>query len=258
MYINITYIKNYYTARNCKNHQQSSKQEPNKRTSNTFAIQFSMLLANIGCLLDSKCSEKLEKCKQFCCTLKISDESSELLFDDQQLKNLNQCNTFHLLFTSHLHFHMNWEQYFILESIIALTELKEAEDELDKYKKHMASKMGMKIISDTFSIDDLPPNSIKLSIIVDKPYTKLTAVEYIKLKDFICTTLKIHKYVTYPYIKFFFESLHLEWYIPVQAARYVIKTAASLNISLFHQQSVVFLNVGNEVLFNCTVKQVTS
>lgn len=114
---------------------------------------------------------------------------------------------------------MNWEQYFILESIIALTELKEAEDELDKYKKHMASKMGMKIISDTFSIDDLPPNSIKLSIIVDKPYTKLTAVEYIELKEFICTTLKIQKYVIYPYIKFFFESLHLEWYIPVQAAR---------------------------------------
>ena len=247
-----------YTANNCNNHQQHSKQEPNKRSSNTFAIQFSMLLTNIGCLLDGKCSNKLEKCKQFCCTLKVSDESSELLFDDKQLKEINQCHAFQQLFTSHLHFHLNWEQYFILESIIALTELKEAEDELDKYKKHMASKMGMKIISDTFSINDLPPNSIKLSIIVDKPYTKLTAGEYIELKDFICTTLKIQNYVTYPYIKFFFESLHLEWYIPVEAARYMIKTAASLNISLFHQQSVVSLKVGDAILFDCTVKQVCS
>ena len=245
-----------YTATDCNSHY--SKQEPSKRSSNNFAIQFSMLLANIGCLLDDKCSNKLEKCKQFCCALKVSDKSSELLFDDKQLKEINQCCTYHQLFASHLHFHLNWEEYFILESIIALTELKEAEDELDKYKKHMASKMGMKIISDNFSIDDLPPNSITLSIIVDKPYTKLTAVEYTELKDFICRTLKIQKYVTYPYIKFFFESLHLEWYIPVQAARYVIKTAASLNISLFHQQSVVFLKVGDEVLFDCAVKQVNS
>ena len=245
-----------YTATDYNDRDQHSKQEPTNRSSNTFAIQFSMLLANIGCLLDGKCSDKLKKCKQFCCTLKVSDESSDLLFDDKQLKEINQCHTFHQLFTSHLHFHLNWEQYFILESIIALTELKKAEDELDKYKKYMASKMGMKIISDTFSIDDLPPNSIKLSIIVDKPYTKLTAGEYIELKDFICTTLKIHKYVTYPYIKFFFESLHLEWYIPVQAARYVIKTATSLNIDLFLQQSVVILKVGDEVLFDCTVKQV--
>ena len=245
-----------YTATDYNDHDQHSKQEPNKRSSNTFAIQFSMLLANIGCLLDDKCSNKLEKCKQFCCALKVSDESSELLFDDKQLKEINQCHTFHQLFASHLCFHLNWEQYFILESIIALTELKEAEEELDKYKKYMASKMGMKIISDTFSIDNLPPNSIKLSIIVDKPYTKLTAGEYMELKDFICTTLKIQKYVLYPYIRFFFESLHLKWYIPVQAARYVIKTAASLNISLFLQQSVRILKVGDEVLFDCTVKEV--
>ena len=247
-----------YTATDYNNHQQDSKQEPNKGSSNTFAIQFSMLLANIGCLLDGNCTDKLEKCKHFCCALKVSDKTSELLFDDKQLKEINQCHTFHQLFASHLHFHLNWEQYLILETIIALTELKEAEEELNKYKKHMASKMGMKIISDTFSIDDLPPNSIKLSIIVDKPYTKLTAGEYIELKDFISTTLKIQKYVTYPYIKFFFESLHLEWYVPVQAARYVIKTAASLNISLFHQQSVVILKVGDQVLFDTSVKQVAS
>ena len=72
-----------YAATDYNNHQQHSKQEPNKRSSNTFAIQFSMLLANIGCLLDGKCSDKLEKCKQFCCALKVSDESSELLFDDK-------------------------------------------------------------------------------------------------------------------------------------------------------------------------------
>ena len=245
-----------YIATDYNDHNQHSKQEPNKRSSNTFAIQFSMLLANIGCLLDGKCSDKLEKCKQFCCALTVSDESSELLFDDKQLKEINQCHNFHQLFASHLHFHLNWEQYLILESIIALTELKEAEDELDKYKKYMASKMGMKIISDTFSIDDLPPNSIKLSIIVDKPYTKLTAGEYIELKDYMCRTLKMQNYVTYPYIKILFASLHLEWYIPVQAARYVIKTAASLNISLFLQQSVIILKVGDEILFDCTVKQV--
>ena len=246
-----------YTATDYNNDQQHSKQEPNKRSSNAFAIQFSMLLANIGCLLDGKCSDKLEKCKQFCCTLQVSDESSELLLDDKQLKEINQCLNFRQLFTSHLRFHLNWEQYLILESIIALTELKEAEDELDKYMRHMASKMGMKIISDTFSIDDLPENSIELSIIVDRPYTKLTAGEYIELKSFICDILKIRKYVTYPYIKFLIGSLHLEWYIPVQAARYMIKTAASLNISLCLQQSVVFLKIGDEVIFDRTVKKVS-
>ena len=236
--------------------QQSSKQEPNKTSNKAFTIQFSMLLANVGCLLDNKCNDKLEKCKQFCCTLKVSDESSKLLFDNMQLKEINQCGTFHQLFSSQLHLHLNWEEYFILESIIALTELKEAEDELDKYKKYMASKMGMRIISDTFSLDDLPQNSIKLLIIVDKPYTKLTVKEYVELKEFIFTTLKIERYITFPYIRFFFESLHLEWYIPVQAAGYLIKMATNLNESLFHEHLVVFVKAGNEVLFDCTIKQV--
>ena len=232
------------------------KQELSTKSNKAFAIQFSMLLANVGCLLDNKCSDKLEKCKQFCCALKVSDESSKLLFDDKQLMEINQCGTFHQLFSSQLHLHLNWEEYYILESIIALTELKEAEDELDKYKKYMASKMGMRIISDTFSLDDLPQNSIKLLIIVDKPYTKLTVEEYVELKEFIFATLKIKRYITFPYIRFFFESLHVEWYIPVQATGYLIKMATNLNESLFHKHSVVFIKVGDEVLFDCTIKQV--
>lgn len=184
---------------------------------------------------------------QFCCTLKVSDECSELLFDDKQLKDNNQCDTFHQLFCcSQLNLHLNWNDCLILESIIALTGLKEAEDELEK-----------KIISDTFSVDDLPLNNIKLSIIVDEPYTKLTLEQYNKLKDFIFTTLKVKKYITYPYIRFFFESLHLEWHIPAQAAKHIVKTAIShVNESAFLEHSIVFMKVGNEVFLDCSIKQV--
>ena len=240
-----------FTANGNSSPHQHSKQELIKRPSNTFATQFSILLAEVGSLLDSKCSDKLEKCKQFCCTLKVSDECNELLFDNKQLKNINQCCTFQQLFSSQLCLHLNWEDCFILESIVALSELKEAEDELDKYKKHMASKIGMKIISDTFSMDDLPPNSIRLLVIVNKPYTKLTAKEYIELKDFIFTTLEINSGTYHSRCKDIKKNFTYGY-----AAKHMIKMATSLNEKLSIENSVASITVGNEFLFDCTAPQV--
>ena len=204
--------------------------------------------------LDESCSDKLEACKQFCSTLHISDHSDQLMFDDEQLKTIDDSKNFHqLFFSSQLRHHWNWAEYSILEHIICLTKSKEAEDEFKKFGEFMASKRGMEIISDEISIQNLPSKVVQLSVILSRPYARLTAEQYLEIKNFIFATLDVKKYITYPYIIFLFSSLRVEWYIPVLAAAHIIKMARLCESEL-KSKSVSFVCVGNDVIINEQVR----
>ena len=223
-----------------------------ERANNTFHSQFSVLLINIIRLLDSYCKDKLEVCKEYCCNLKISDDSDQPLFSDKQVYEIEKCKNFHELFL-HLRNCWNWDEFHILERIVDVSELQEAEDELTKYKKFMASKIGMEIISETQ--DDLPINCIKLLVTIDKSYAKLTAAEYIELKEFIFSTLEVKKYIARPFIKFLFSSLHIMWYIPKQAAAHVIKMA-KLKKYVLLEGHVILVKVDEEVIMEHRTEKV--
>lgn len=232
----------------------SEHQKSILNTNKTFSVQFSTLLVNVVNLLDSNCKDKLEMCKQFCWSLRISDSSDILIFSDENLAQIDKCTSFDQLFCSNLRKHWSWEEYSILEHIIDLSGSQEAEHELDKYKKFMASKIAMEIILNTFREDQLPPNCVTLSVIIDKPYTKLTIGEYVQLKEFIFNTLEVKKYIAYPYIKFLFGSLHLQWYIPVQATDHIVMTATR-NHQKFLEEKVVFIEIGEKVVMECQKKK---
>ena len=243
-------------------HQQLEQQEPYhesvhkpKLSTKACTTQFCTLLVKVAQVLDkdNKCSDKLELCKEFCSSLKISDDSDELLFNDKQLKQINQCKTFRNLFTQ-LRQHWSWDEYSILQQIIELAESEQSEKELTKYKEFMAAKMGMEIIFDI--LPELPFDAIKLSITVDKPYSRLTVQEYEELKGFIFDTLQVHRYISYPFIKVLFSSIHIEWYVPVQAAYHMIKMACIKRV-VFVQHSIVFMKLGDEVMVNCAEEQVS-
>ena len=194
--------------------------------------------------------DKLESCKEICCNLTIGN-SDILLFSDEQLDKINKCTSFQQLFTI-LRRHWSWKEYSILKTIIAECESEEAEAELDKFEKIMGSYYGMKLISESYSPNELaefPENYIKLCITVDKPYKSLTLQDFYELRTFIFDHLEVKKYIALPFIKFLFSSLHLEWYIPMQAVSHIIKMI-HLNKRNLIQKSIVHIKIGDKNILN--------
>ena len=199
------------------------------------------------------CNEKLKLCQEFCSNLTI-DDSDVLLFSDEQLDKINRCTTFEQLFAI-LRGHWSWKEYSILKHIITICDSKEAEAELDKFEKLMSSYYGMKLISEECLPNEVIKNYAKLSVIVDKPYNSLTLSDFYKLQNFIFENLDVRKYIALPFIKFLFSSLHLEWYIPMQAVSHVIKMV-EINKRKLIGQSVTLIQVGSKVLLDVQGKRI--
>ena len=194
-----------------------------------------------------KCADKLALCQEICSNLTIGD-SDILLFNDEQLDKVNKCTSFQQLFAI-LRKHWSWKEYSLLKTIITECDSKEAEAELDKFEKLMSSFYGMKLISDTYSPSELPENYVKLCITIDKPYKSLTLQDFYKLRTFIFKHLDVQKYITLPFIKFLFSSLHLEWYIPMQAVSHIIKMIR-LNKKVLIQNSIVLIEIGDKIILD--------
>ena len=211
-----------------------------------LSVHFSTFVMTIRTMLE-KCPEKLELCKEICSNLTISS-SDILLFSDEQLDKINRCTSFQQLFTI-LRRHWSWKEYSILKTIIAICDSGEAEAELDKFEKLMSSYCGMKLISENYSPSELPVNYVKLCITIDKPYKSLTLQDFYELRDFIFEHLDVQKYIALPFIKFLFSSLHLEWYIPMQAVSHIIKMI-HVNRSILIQKSVVLIIIGDKSILD--------
>ena len=201
------------------------------------------------------CSHKLEDCKQYCINLCISDNSIQLLFDDEQLKMINNCKTFKELFSTQLRYHWNWHEYSLLKSIIDLSGSPEADDELARYREFMAANMGMEIASERYCIDELPSNCMKLCLTLDKTYTKFTAEDFKEIKEFIFNILEVKQYIAYPFIMFLFGSLHLEIYVPKSAAKYMIKMV-KMKEKVLKDNLFICIKVGGEVVMNVSKEEV--
>ena len=118
----------------------------------------------------------------------------------------------------------------------------------------MAAKVGMEIIFDTQH--KLSRDAIKLSLCVDKPYSRFTVEEYQELKSFIFKTLQVNSYIKYPYIKVLYGSIHIDWYVPVQAADHMITMASVKKQVLMQNHSIIFLKIGYTTAFDCSESQV--
>ena len=227
------------------------------RTADPLSVQFSTFVATIATLLDAtlldgKCKDKLEMSKQICSNLTIGDNSDELLFSDEQLHNINTCTKFSELFGL-LRKHWSWKDYSILTHIISNTGLEKAKDEVELFENRMASYQGMKLISENISPDDISHDYIRLSIIIDKPYRELSLQNFTELHKFIFSNLDVKRYIALPFIKFFFRSLHLEWYVLKKAAPHMIKMAQQ-NEKVFISNSVVFIQADQFVVLDSKTK----
>ena len=218
-----------------------------------LSAQFSSLVRTVENVLD-KSSKNLETCKRFCLDLTVSDNYNALLFDDEQLKKIKECTSFRELFEL-LRQHWSWREYCILEHIISESGSKEAKDELEKYEKMMSSYFGLQLIADNFSPKELPHEYIKMTIIVEKPYKELTLQNFVELRDFIFNQMDVRPYIAYPFIKFLFSSLHLEWYVLQQAIPHMVEMSYK-NIEGLKEYSVVYIQIGEETILDNTIHKV--
>ena len=228
------------------------RQLPYQCNNTQFSILFSQFLTKAMSLLDKYSNDKLQLCKSFCYTLKISDVSKEPLFNDKDVERIDKCKNFTELFCSPspLCRHYAWFEFQIIEGIIHTSELDEAKDELKKYKQHLKSNIKKPISSDVVQEDKLPPCSKKVLIILDRSHTgQITVEEYQKSSDAVLQSLKINNYALYHYLTFSEGSLHFTWYVPEQAACHM-KKSAILNKSLLIKQSIMFIKVDKEVIFD--------
>ena len=198
------------------------------------------------------CKDKLEACKELCSNLTISGNSDVLLFSDEQLAEINQCTSFQQLFTI-LRKHWNWEEYSILKGIIAESGSKEAKEELHKFEKFMGSYHSMKLISDKHLSNISPEDYAKLYLIIEQPYKDLTPEDFKELRTFIFQHLDIKEYTALPFGKFIFRSLHLEWYVPVQAVSHIVKMIRK-NKKVLIEKSIVLIKVGDKNILDVKSK----
>ena len=181
-----------------------SSEQSTVRTGDSLSVQFSTFVATIEALLDTCCGDKLEQSKELCSNLTIGDHSDLLLWNDEQLKKIKACSTFRELFKI-LRKHWSWKEYSILTHIISISGLEEANNEVKLFEKAMASYLGMKIISENISSDNISHDYIRLSIIIDKPYRELSLHNFTELHDFIFSNLDVRRYIALPFIKFLFN-----------------------------------------------------
>jgi len=210
--------------------------------------EFSHLLMAV-CNILSQSPESgvnLEKCKQFCIYLKASDNPAVPLFSQDKISEIKNCGDFEKLFEI-INQHLTLDKPFILNKIINICQSDEAENEFDKYNRKMAVSKALEIISSNES--NPPPGFEKFCVVIDRPYTKLTVEKYEEIKAFIFDTLDVHHYVANRYIRFLFNSLHLEWHVTMQAIPHMI-TMAHQRQKKFQKNYYIFMQIGKEIIIH--------
>ena len=213
------------------------------------------MVMTVRCILSQSPNWKdnLEKCKEFCIYLKVSDNANIPLFSPDNISKINNSIDFRQLFEI-INDHISWDEYYILIQIISECDSDEAEQELDKYKKKVAISTTLEIIS---SVKRDPPTGFeKFYAFIKKPYKKLTIEEYEKVKSFIFDNLDVHRYVTNGYIEILFDSLHIEWHVTTQATPHMIKVANEQQ-EFFTKNDLIFMQIGGEIVINIHIEQIS-
>ena len=210
---------------------------------------FTSLLLNVRHILSSSPDEQrnLEICKEYCALLRINDSSNEPLLSAEKITKIKECCDFKQLFEI-ISMHMSWDEHSILTQIVNHCNSVEGQQEIDNFEKKMALCQGLQIISST-SMQNLSEEFVKFCVIINKPYKNVTIDEYKSIKAYICSNLNVYAYVTVGFIRMLYHSLHIEWLVTVQAVPHMIKTAFQ-NKDIFVKESIVFMQIGTEVVVN--------
>ena len=222
-------------------------------TTTSLNTDFSNLLEFVSAILDNSTDMEsdLQKCKNYCSSLCISDHSKQPLFSSEDLSMIHECTDFDELLRI-LQWHLSWDEHSILTHLVSQCQSITAREEVENFDKKLATICeGESIISDTPECN-LPPEFKIFCVIINKPYKSLTKSKYDEIKEFVLKQLDVRPYVITSCIKVTFDSLRLEWYVTSQAVPYMVSMAYQ-NKDIFIEEGYVFVQIGEETIFDYQV-----
>lgn len=190
----------------------------------------------------------LETCKDYCSLLRISDSSTELLFNAEKIAEIDKCTNFKQLFEI-ISLHMNWDEHSILTQIVNECKSVEGYQKIKEFEKKLECFQGLQIIFGTSSTKSFSKDFAKFCVIINKPYKNITIKDYKAIKASIFNNLNTHGYVTVSFIRILYHSLHIEWLVTIQAVPHMIKRAHQ-NKEFFIKDNFVFIQIGVEIVID--------
>ena len=211
--------------------------------------EFASVVSRIEQILKTDEVNNLNAIKSVCIFLPISTNSNALMFSEQQLKEIQACDSLRDTFIK-LRFHLRWDDHLLLNTILDRLDSKACEELLGKYQSRINCQMRLEEIFNEFKKQhrEVPKGFSEMVAIVNKKYSRITIEEYNKLKNFIAEHCGVECYVLSPFLNMSQSSLLLKWSIPSTAIAHMVEMATK-NKSVFIEQSFTFLQIADTVIF---------
>lgn len=188
-----------------------------------------------------------------CSYLTIQDDSSVLLFTEDQLKEIEACNSIRIMFIKILRGCWRWDDFSLLKILIQSLETSDrCEEMLTQYEQKLSSQMKLQEIYNYCMSEkqEIPKGYDKMVAIVNnKVFYRITKKEYDELKQFVGQYCGVKSFVIPPFCKAAVSSLLLEFIIPKTAVSYMVKTATA-NIIEFIKRNFVYLKISSKVVLD--------
>ena len=221
-------------------------------TATSVDADFRNLLITVSTILDNSTNKEsdLEKCKNYCSSLRISDNSDEPLFSSDYTSMICESTNFKELFRT-LNWYLNWDEHSILTLLVAKCHSYKAQEEVENFDKKLVAVCDELDITSSTPEYSVPAEFQKFCIVINSYSENLAKSEYDEIKDFVFTQLDISHYLATRYIKVLFHSLYLEleWYVAKQAVPFMIKMAFQ-NAFFFIKEGFVFMQIGETIIFD--------
>ena len=198
-------------------------------------------------------AENLEIIKGVCSFLTVQDDPGVLLFNEEQQEAINACNNIRTLFTKHLRGCWRWDDFTLLKTLVQSLESSECcEIMLRQFEQKLDSQMKLQQIYEHCLQEqiDVPDGYDKMVAIVrDKIFSRITKIEYDKIKEFITTHLRVKPHAIPPFYKAGHSSLVLEFFVPATATSCLVETATK-NMNEFIKACFAYLRISLTVIFD--------
>ena len=224
-------------------------------TPDEASIEFGILLDEIVKELEKNEASNLRTLKTISSTLTIQKSSKVHVFTDEQLKEIQACNSIYTLMVYKLRHCYRWDDFSMLTKLMSLINSKKCLSLLKKFKVKINSKMKLQQIYEHYCKLKSAKFSTEyhkiVAIVDDKIFSTITQKECNVLKDFVSEQCGLEKYVMSPVAKITVSStsLILEWYIPVTAVAHMFKIALN-NKENFTKNCFVYLKISATSIFD--------
>jgi len=216
------------------------------------STEFAILMSKLIKELQQNEDDNLEAIKSICCFLTIGSNPGILLFNDDQRKAIEACSKLVILFRGTLRNCWKWNNITTLKMIIQSLGADTCMALIDQYEKKIDARMRLKDILEYYEKENLTPSEEchkMVAIVKDKIFSTITKEEYDELRQFTSKQCGVEPYVISLSKVLAYDSILIEWFIPVTAMSYMVEMAKQ-NVDSFAKATFLYLKISSTVIFD--------